>query len=424
MINKEQVLWNFANRLRGVVPFYGFSSTAIELIFMKYMSEFEDVYSPDQFKSLMAYKNMFISKKFDPEAVSDVFGIAEDIFKIEKGLFIRTVDNLYKVFVDRPEYVFEVLNELDLPKNLDERIDFIEAILEYGDNKDVSRNNASSTNASLSKLVNRILDVKTNETFMDCFAGFSKTALRIESENYIGYELNPEVAAISNMIMILSGKKLFDIKNQDFYLSQCHSVADKVLSDGPLAMILSPEQFHVLGEESKKSDYYNLKCAVDALKENGRAVVTCASGVLFRNDLKKLRELLTFRNLKAVIALPALWNFTNIPTNIIVLENERKGNDVMMINASSTNLVSKTDKRNNILTEEAIKMIIEALNGKEIEGFSKNVPTEIILKANQEQSWVPTHYIESKIELDFRPSKEVEKELDSVYKELFGLLNK
>ena len=150
MINKEQVLWNFANRLRAVVPFYGFSSTAIDLIFMKYMSEFEDVYSPDQFKSLMAYKNMFISKKFDPEAVSGVFGIAEDIFKIEKGLFIRTIEDLYKVFVDRPEYVFEVLNELDLPKNLDERIDFIEAILEFGDNKDVSRNNASSTNASLS----------------------------------------------------------------------------------------------------------------------------------------------------------------------------------------------------------------------------------------------------------------------------------
>ena len=422
--NKEQFVWNFANRLRGVVPFYGFSSTAIELVFMKYMSEFEDVYLPKQFKTLMSYKNMFISKTFEPSIVEGVFNIVEDVFNVEKGIITRTVDDLYKVFVDKPEFIFEVLNELELPKDSQEMTDFIEAILEYGDNKDVSRNNASSTNSSLAKLISEILDVKSNETYLDCFAGFSKTSLRIQAENYLGYEINPEIASISNIIMILSGKKLFDIKNQDFYLSQCHSVADKVLSDGPLGMILSPEQFHILGKESKKSDYYNIKCAMDALKENGRAVITCVSGVLFRNDLRKLRELLTFRNLKAVISLPPLWNFTSVPTNIIVLENERKGNDVIMIDASSQNYVSKLDRRTNLLTNEAIEMIIQSLNGKFVDGFSKSVPTEMILKANDEQSWVPAHYMDKKLDIDFRPSTEIEKELKSVYDELFDLLNK
>ena len=423
-LNNEQMVWNFANRLRAVVPFYGFSSNAVQLVFMKYMSEFEDVYSPEQFKALMNYKNMFISRTFDPSAVSNVFRIAEEIYGIENGLLVRTVEDLYKIFAEKQEYLFEVLNEFELPKNQEELINLLEVVLEYGENKDVSRNGVSSTNTSLLKLVSGILDVKQNETYMDCFAGFCKSSFRIEAANYLGYEINSEVASIANMLMILSGKKRFEIKNQNYYLSECHSVADKIFSDGPIGLTLSPDEYHILGGESKKGEYYSLKHAVNSLKPNGIAAVTCAGGVLFRSDFRKLRESLTFRNLKAVIALPALWNFTSVATNLLIFENERKGNDVMMIDATSSDLITKIDKRTVALTNEAIDKILSAVNGEIIDGFSVSVPTEMILCGNQDQSWLPTQYIKKRIAVDFRPASEIKDELTATYNELFKLLNK
>lgn len=423
-LNNEQMVWNFANRLRAVIPFYGFSSHAIELIFMKYMSQFGDVYLPEQFKTLMAYKDMFIAKTFEPGLVADTFRIAEEVYGIENSLLVRTVDDLYKLFGDKPDYIFEVLNEFELPKTNEERIELLEVILEYSENKDVSRNGVASTNTSLIKLVSEILDVKQDETYMDCFAGFSKSSFRINAANYLGYEINSEVAAVSNMLMILTGKKRFEVKNQNYYLSESHSVADKVFSDGPLGITLTPDEYHMLGGESKKGDYYSLKNAVDSLKPNGIAAVTCASGVLIKIDFCKLRELLTFRNLKAVIALPALWNFTSIPTNLVIFEKERKSNDVIMIDASASDCFTKVDKRTIALTDETIEKIINSLNGEIIDGFSTSVPAEKILKGETDFSWVPSHYIERKMNIEFRPSSEIKSELSEAYEELYRLLKK
>lgn len=421
---KDEFIWNFADRLRTVVPFYGFSSSAIELIFMKYMTEFTDVTSPEEFKALMNYKNMFISRKFENELVYQVFNIVEHRFDIEPNLLNIVLEDLTKIFSEKGEYVFAVLNEFEMPKSNDEMICLLEAILSYGDNKDVSRTESSSTNTSLVNLVDKILDVKEDETYMDSFAGFSKSSLRINAKNYIGYEINPAVAAITNMIMILSGKKNFSIKNQSYYLSDSHLVADKVFSDGPIGAMLSPDEYHLLGSQNKKSEYYNVIKAVDSLKSNGKAVVTCSGGVLFRNDFRKLREQLTFRNLTAVIALPPLWRGISVPTNLLIFENERKGNGVIMIDASSSYNFNKKDKRTVVLTEETIDKIINSLNGKIIDGFSNIVPSEMILCGNDEQSWVPAQYIKKVLDVDFRPSKEVKAELEQTYEELFNFLKK
>ena len=421
---KEKVIWDFADRLRSVIPFYGFSSNAIELIFMKYMSEYSEVTLPSDFKTLMAYKNMFINRKFDVEVVATVFKMVELKYEIEPNLLNVALEDLTKIFTEKEDYVFAVLNEFEMPKDSENMVTLLEYILSYGENKDVSRTEASSSNSSLLKLVNSILDVKTYETYMDSFAGFSKSSLRINANNYIGYEINPKVAAIANMIMILSGKKKFSISNQSYYLTDSHSVADKVFSDGPLNIILSIDEYYRLGQESKKGDYYTVKKAVDSLKPNGRAVVTCIGSVLFRSDFKKLREQLTFRNLVAVIALPNLWRGTAVNTNLLVFENERKGNNIMMIDASSSEYFEKIDKRTIVLKDETIVKILNSLNGEIIDGFSNAVSSEEILKVNQNQSWVPAHYIKKTIDVDYRSSKEIKAELNQAYEDLYKLLKK
>lgn len=94
---KEQVIWEFADKLRLVVPFYGFSSSAIELIFMKYMSDYSDVSSPEEFKTLMDYKNMFIIRKFDIKCMTDVFRMIEGKYNIEQNLLDSVLDDLFKI---------------------------------------------------------------------------------------------------------------------------------------------------------------------------------------------------------------------------------------------------------------------------------------------------------------------------------------
>lgn len=421
--NNKQIVLGLADRLRSVIPFYGFSGNAIKLIFMKYLSQIDEAYSVADFKPLMAYKNMFINKIFDEQTVCDVFGLVEKNYGMENGLLVESVDKIKSIFGDKPDFIFGLLNDFELPKTNEEMISLLEIILDYGDNKDISRNGLSSTNSSLIKLVKGILDVKPNEIYMDAFTGFGKSMLEIDANSYLGYELNFEVASIVNMIMIMSGKKSFSIKNQNYYFVECYGVADKVFSDGPLNAFFTPDESNQLGNLSRKGDYYTLKKAVESLKPNGVAAVTCSGNVLLKSEFKSLREMLTFRNLKAVIALPPLWSGTTIPTNLVIFEKDRVGNDVIMVDASSSDNVVK-DRRTNALTDEAIKNITNAINGEIIEDYSTVVSVDEILKDNGDTSWVPAHYIKKQMKIEYRASAEVEKDLNEVYKELQKILSK
>ena len=64
--NNKNDVYEFLTDLRACIPFYGFSSSVIELLFMKYMADFEYVNSPEEFKILMDYKNM-LAKGYDYE---------------------------------------------------------------------------------------------------------------------------------------------------------------------------------------------------------------------------------------------------------------------------------------------------------------------------------------------------------------------
>ena len=421
--NRSLTIWKFANNFRDIIPVYGYSSSFIELIFMKYISEYTDITLPEEFKTIMNYKNMFISRKFDVDIVKEVFRMIERKFNIEPNLLDVALDNLNNIFTKKEKTIFAALNEFEMPKTKDDMISLLKIVISMGENYDISKTGISSANTSLIKLVNQILDIKEDEIYMDSFAGFSKSSLSVNAKGYIGYELNHSVAAVANMIMILAEKKNFAIRNQSYYLADIDSTANKVFSDGPLNTTLTLEEYHFLGEQSRKSDYYTVKKAVESLKTNGRAVVTCIGGVLFKNDFKKLREQLTLKNLTAVISLPPLWSFSSAPTNLLVFDKERIGNNITMIDASSSDCINKVDKRINELNDESISKIIKSLNGEIIDDFSNHISFEVVLN-NPEISWVPVHYIKKKIDIDCRPSKEIKIELKKAYEDLYHLLEK
>ena len=423
MEKNNNVVNEFIESLRNAVPFYGFTSSAIELIFIKYMSNYTKITSEEDFKTILSYKNMFIEKKYNPNLVKDVFKMIEKNYNIEYGLLDTIINSLNELFKNEKDekLIFSILNSFDLPNKQEEMANLIESIIINGEDKDVLRTAQCSTSTNLIKLVNKILDIKENDVYMNSFAGLSKSVLNVKPRYYIGYEINKEVCAISNLIMILLNKCDFEIYNQDYYLSENKKIADKVFSDGPFGLILKEQEYYILQQESKRSDYFNLKKACESLKENGIATVLCPSGVLFKTEYAKLRNEYSNSYLKAVISLPSILRNAAIPVNLVVLQNSINSDDVVMIDASSKDYCNKGDKRVMELSDEAIEKIMSSLNGEMIDNFSTIIKRDDIYK-NEDISWLPAHYLDKKIDVNFRASIDIKKELNETYKQLFELL--
>ena len=410
----------FKRNLVKVVPYYGFSISSMYLMFMKYLSEFDDVKTPEQFKILMEYKNMFIHDDFSKETVSKTFKMINDLYQIEDNLLLNSIPMIEEIFEKDSKCVFEAMYNLRLPKDKNDKICLISFMLETN-YSDIKKSANFITNESLSNLVQKILNVKEDETYLDCFCGFNRTSFNINASKYLGYEINCEASIVSNMIMIMLGYNNFRIENKNFYLNESKEIADKIFSDGPIGLRLNEEDREVLGKECRQNEYYNVKKSLECLKENGIAVITVPSKVLSNELFRKLREDLTATKLKAVIALPPLWSGVSINTNLLVFENNKKDDNIIMINASDDGSLDKINKKNNELNEEVIKKILNSLSGEIIDGFSNTIISKDILD-KEDISWQPQLYIKKIEEMNFRASEQVKKELEETYKALIDLI--
>lgn len=416
----KEYVYEFADNLRQVLPYYGFSANAIYLIFMKYVCDFDDAETAEEFKILMSYKNMFITKIFSKEIVEKAFKLIEDIYKIDNSLLTKCIPILEEEFANDNDYLFNNLNFLELPKDNKEKISFINYILEFSET-DVTKSINYQTNESLSDLVSKILNVKENETYLDTFCGFNRTALKFNASEYIGYELFTNITIAANMIMVMLSRKNFKILNEDFYNTENKGIADKVFCDGPIGLKLNKSDIKFLEKGGKSSEYFNIKMSIEALKEQGIACIVVPSRVLSNDLYKELRKELTESKLKAVIALPPLSSGFYSNANLVVFENNKNNNNVIMVDASNGQYINKVTSRTYELKDETINLIIDSFNGTPIENFSRTVEINEIVK-NDTFSWQPQAYIKKRIDTIFRPSKEVKKELEETYKDLVELL--
>ena len=421
MDKKEKDVMYFFNKLRAVMPFYGFSASVIQLLFLKYLQNFEDVKTPDQFKILLSYKNMFINKKFDKDVVNSVYKLVENKYKLEDNILTDSIDELSDLFKNKEEQIFNIINEFELSKDTSDIKELIKSILDFNENKDISKTSISLTNPTLVSLVSKILDVKDTETYMDVFSGFSRTSLSIDAYKYMGYETNKIIASTVNMIMILLDKKYFDFKNQNYYLSKTSKVADKIFADGQIKARLSVEEISILGNESKRKEYYTIKKVIKDLKDEGKAIITCSGNVLNDEEYISLRKEMTSPYLKAVISLPALWNCMSLSCNILLFDKSKKDDKVIMIDVSSDDFIYKVDRRTTYLKDESISLILDILNKKKIIDNVSNIISSKDILDKSDVSWSTSSYIIKNIKHKYRPSKEVEKDLKKKYEEISKL---
>lgn len=112
------------------------------------------------------------------------------------------------------------------------------------------------------------------------------------------------------------------------------------------------------------------------LREDGTMAIILPHGVLFRGGKEELirKKLLNDGNIDAVIGLPSnLFYSTGIPVCILVLKKCKKNDDVLFINASSSENFEKGKRQNTLRKEDVTKIVETYQYRKDVERYSRRV---------------------------------------------------
>ncbi len=143
-----------------------------------------------------------------------------------------------------------------------------------------------------------------------------------------------------------------------------------------------------------KADYAFLLHDLYHLKPDGIMTIVLPHGVLFRggSEGEIRKKLIESNHIDTVIGLPANIFFgTGIPTIIMVLRQQRRNSDTLMIDASNGFV---KEGKNNRLRASDIRKIADAVIGRcDIEGFSRQVSRDEI-RGNEYNLNIP-RYINS-----------------------------
>ena len=207
---------------------------------------------------------------------------------------------------------------------------------------------------------------------------------------------------------------------------------DIIVSNPPYSLGWEPkydERFYGYELAPKsKADYAFILDIVYRLSNNGQAFIILPHGVLFRGaSEEKIRKQLIENNLiDSIIGLPdKLFMNTQIPTLILVLNKNKKTNDVLFID-SSKNCIKKS-KQNDMNEEHINKIISTYRERKEIEKYSHLASYEEIVK-NDYNLNIP-RYVDTSEEKKLPDLKEavkdiieIDNEIEKVNKELKELV--
>lgn len=395
----------------------GAKMSLIELLFFRAIttrSDIANMQDKDDFNVMLDFMRMCApgAGGFDEASSAKVLDMIEKNYNLPKG----SLENKFKLFKGHWGLLSDNFNNnFSVPTDIDYAPTIKDLISRPQSSKDSANTYQYYTNESLQKMVAGILNVKKNETFMDCCCGMFSSALYNDAAEYIGVELNKEIAGIAAMNLIMCKKK-FNIKLGNFAEFDEKNVADKILADIPGGAAMPKMENRPYG---KNVEAYCIENVVNALKDGGSAVVICFGSILGKQDSsKKLREAITRDHLKAVVALPPMNIGTRVNTNLILLEKNCHAKEIKFINASGLEIENQNRMT---LSQSDISDIIGCLEGKESNCLSKDIPVEDILNSSN-ISWSPNQYVKGGVSTAGRSVEEIDEELEASYKELKQLL--
>lgn len=439
----KMVIWNLMEQVRYSVYSRNPAFSALRLVFLKYavdncigatskedmqqcvrahkMLAMRDIENGiDTMISVLRYIDRFYGFDHILSHPSNIDAYARELFGVDQN---RQKKNASE---ENFKTIMSLLGELDLEDRNDESIGatYADALLEIIETNS-ERNSFSAefvTNHSISKLAKAILNVNDTDIFVDFTSGTGASTLDIiggARPQILNAEINGEAVAVSAMLYIMKGHEKLRIVCQD---SLGNAVADlcgnKLFVDAPLSMKVA---------KTNDNEYTDSSLAVinrvmhDYLTRDGIAVITLPSSPLYqmRPQAISLRdEMVSLGLLKAVIALPPLWNNTAVNTNLLVLsKKEMPCHSVVFIDAVGESKKISNRNRANTLDEGLITRIVSAIENQEsIDGFSCVTRTGEI--CNKDFNLAPANYIkypkaEESITID-----EIETQLSELYRQL------
>lgn len=365
----NEISWKIGNYMKGIGPCD--TQTCFVLVYLAYVALVNDI---DNIEDLI----LFIENNVSEERAMFVNEIARDNIEIA----------------------------LQLSKTLTEK-DLLLYLYVYPREGASKFGGENGTPESLSKLAIRVLDFKDKDRVAD-FGSGSGDFLTLATEGrektqFFGIELNTFSYEISKIRAELFANNT-EIELGDMFAVSMDRKYEKIFSNYPFGMRLIHlqtgtdyiENLHKRMPEIKRatsSDWIFNSLIIDHLADSGRAVAIMTNGSTWNSIDQKIREYF-IRNgyVEAVIALPAkLFEFTNIPTTMIVLSRGNK--EVRLVDATA---LCEQGRRQNVITDENIDNIIRLLS----EDGDETITVD--LKTLQDNEFVlnPSRYLEKTVEIE------------------------
>ncbi len=306
-------------RKKGLLPYYGFFSSSISLLFLRKLRKIGGFFGNP------AYLGMIEKRSYERAVLKEQLTMMEKRENLDPNSLTCMLPSFASLLSKKNE-IWAYLDE-DLPiASSEETASLIQKLLEYAD-KDFSKGLTYTSRLDLINPVRKVLGVKKSETFMDVFAGFYTLGYGINAESYYGFDKDEKALGIAYMAMILLGKGDIRLKKGDVYSLKELPRCDKIFLDASFAST----------QDGKKSEKL-IRLALGSLNPKGTMVVLCNSKLLNGEEFLSFRkELSSGGHLKSVMALPG-----KDPSRLYLLVLSEKENfEVEFIDASRSEKILK-----------------------------------------------------------------------------------
>ena len=275
-----------------------------------------------------------------------------------------TLNQLNRVIQKVP---FEIIEQVS--DNYDENT--LKAIILFSEDNDI-RSNLSGTPLGVTKLVNELLEVQSDDTVLDLGSGIGsyllETKMETGAEKVCGVEINIQMNIISTIRAKVAQfpiqLKLGNILSQDYRSFKATKVFsnppvgvrepgidDTIKDNNALTELIDIEEYNI------SADWAFILSSYANQKPGGKTAVITYNQVLFREQDHAIREKIISEGwLEAIIALPEkLFPSTAIPFTLLIFSENNE--TVRMVDASE---ISTRDQKKNILTNKNIQEIVAA----------------------------------------------------------------
>ena len=185
------------------------------------------------------------------------------------------------------------------------------------------------TSKNIINLISNLVDIKSYNSILDLCSGkgiFLNECAKINpNAKFTGFEINQIINIITKMRLLISGASLTLYKD-NVLQTPLYEKYDLVFSDFPWAIrtskdVVDDENMVVEYQRNRmKADWNFIYKAINAMKENGKAIVIVHQGTLFNTPDKNARKQVVEKGLlETVIKLPAgTYPGTNIQYSILI----------------------------------------------------------------------------------------------------------